>query len=540
MIDELDVHDIALIKDASIRPSSAMTVITGETGAGKTALLAACRLVMGQRADRDMVRDGSPSADVEGRLYLDEEGTEREVVVSRSVTADGRSRVKIDGRMASVTELAELIGPTISLCSQHDQVTLIRPAMHRIFLDRWAQIPTSALFADYASAYETERQCFERLQRLEADLLASDAKLEEARFTLRQIDGVGPTVEDYEELISALNKSENAELLARASSEAHATLSGDQGVLDLMNAAIASLEQGSAADPEMSAFARSLRDALFTVEDVARDVSRYDDAFEFDAASVGLMQDRVAAYQSLMRAFGPTVEDVVARGEEARGVIEAQENSDASLETARTKLAEARDELFRAGTSLHEERARQAPRFAAEMNAILADLGMGNSSLSCDVVLADVDAWTESGPDDVSFMFMPAPGMQPRPLSKIASGGELGRVMLALHVAMGDRDSIPTLVFDEVDAGVGGTTAGDLGNVLARLSETHQVIVVTHSAQIAARADKHYIVSKASAVDDVHTEISEAEGDVRVREIARMLSGTLTDASLVHARELLR
>lgn len=583
MIDEIDVRNLALIREAAIAPSPRMTVITGETGAGKTALLAACRLLMGQRADKDMVREGAAMAEVEGRLYLaegadvvegaegvfagDEEGERGAgvdagvdeggaagsgsadvvdgafagdgVVVARTLSSDGRSRVKINGRMASVGELADFVGPSISLCSQHDQVALIRPAMHRIFLDRWAQVPESEEFASYREAFAHERECRARLERLERDAQASDAKLEEARFKMRQIGAVDPSVDDYEELMCALRRAENAELLARTSTQAHAALSGDGGALDSMNSAISLLEDGAVADSELGQIASALRDALYAIEDAARDAGRYADALDFDAAGVESMQERAAAYQSLMRAFGPTVADVVAAYEAACAIVAAHDGADGALSQAKAELAQAEVALSAAASQLHGLRVQVAPRFAAEMNAILAQLGMGASSLSCCVDMSDRASWSQDGPDAVRFMFTPSAGMQPRPLSKIASGGELGRVMLALHVAMGERDGISTLVFDEVDAGVGGNVASAVGDVMARLSQTHQVIVVTHSAQLASRADKHFIASKSEGASGMETCIREVAGEARVAEVARMLSGSLTDASMVHARELL-
>lgn len=548
MIDEIDVRNLALIREASIAPSPRMTAITGETGAGKTALLAACRLMMGQRADKDMVREGEPLAEIEGRLYLegddaagdgaDDAGLDG-TVVSRTLSSDGRSRVKINGRMASVGELSESVGPSISLCSQHDQVTLMKPAMHRVFLDRWAQISDSCELASYGEAFERERECRARLAQIELDARASDAKLEEARFRMRQIGAVDPSVDDYEELLRSLRRSENAELLARTSSGAHSALSGDGGALDSVNLAISLLEDGSAADSELGGLAEALRESLYSIEDVARDAGRYADALDFDSAGVEAMQERVAAYQSLMRSFGPAVEDVIGAYEEARAVVEAHDGADGVLSATRAELAAAEDALSDAASVVHRMRAEAAPRFASEMNAILSQLGMGSASLSCDVRMHDRQSWAQDGPDSVRFMFTPSAGMQPRPLSKIASGGELGRVMLALHVAMGERDGISTLVFDEIDAGVGGSVASAVGDVMVRLSQTHQVIVVTHSAQLAARADKHFIASKEADESGAATRILETDGEGRVAEIARMLSGSLTDASLVHARELL-
>ena len=547
MIDELEAHDIALIERATIRPSSRMTAITGETGSGKTALLMACRMVMGARADKTMVREGSEEASVSCRLFLgkgdvggdhDVDG-DHEVVVDRQLSVNGRSRVRIDGRMASVSELASIVGPTISLCSQHDQVALVRTDSQLSFLDSWGKVRESEAFAEYSRAFEEEGEARHDLERLQANLMAKDEQLEQARFVARQIGAVDPSAEDYEELLSSVRKAENAELLTRTTSEAHAALSGEGGALDQMNAAIALMQDASRADGSFAAYADSLSEALYAVEDVAREIGHLDDAFEFDAASIGLMQERISAYQSLIRSYGPDLEDVMARYEEALELIATHEDSDRLLQEALGRLASAKERTDSAARAMHLERERCARGFSDELNRVLSELGMGSSTLSCDVAMTERSHWNRTGPDAVSFMFTPVAGMSPRPLSKIASGGELSRVMLALHVVMGRRDEVSTLVFDEVDTGTGGETASALARVLARLAESHQVIVVTHSAQIAAAADRHYVVTKGDADGSVRTEIAESSGDDRVVEIARMLSGDRTEASLEHAKELL-
>lgn len=546
MIDELEVRNLALIKEASIRPSEKMTVITGETGAGKTALLSACRLIMGQRFDKDMLRADTDRAEVEARLFIDDiedtnciDTNSNEYVISRLIGADGRSRARINGRIASVGELSDVVGSSISLCSQHDQVALVRPSSHLSFLDRWAKIGSSPQYLEYENAFNHYKNCQEKLSRLQSDAKLSDSKLAEARFKLQQIDAVEPSIEDYNNIIATLNKARNAEMLARTTSGAHDALSGERGALDLVSEAISLLEEGSCADEKMEELASTLRDTLYVIEDVARDVSRLEDDCDFDASEIDAMQERVSAYHSLMRAYGPEISDVVQVADEARELIQLIDKSDEVLAQAKCEAESAYSALVCAASDLHELRATSSKTFSQKLNEILSRLGMGNSSLECNVSLEDESLWTDKGPDAVSFMFKPTPDSHSRPLAKIASGGELGRVMLALHVAMGNKDATPTLVFDEVDAGIGGQTANALGNEMATLAKTHQVIVVTHSAQIAVLADKHYVVRKSFDEGETHTEIVQLEGDERVKEVARMLSGSLTDASLIHARELL-
>lgn len=546
MIDEICVNDIALIEEASIEPAPGLTAITGETGAGKTALLNACRLLSGQRGDKTMVREGASEACVSGRFYVaatDEEllasGAEREVCVVRRMSADGRSRVKLDGQIASVTELSEAVAPLIDLCSQHDQHALMSRSAHRNLLDLFAASALDGLAEAYADAFSQATRARAHLDEIVCARRSSDARLEEARFLLSQVDPVDPSLADYEELTAFVRRSENAEVLARTSNEAHEALSCEQGVLDGLNAAIALIEEGARYDDALAPHAESLREATYIVEDVAREVLRYRDAIDLDMSTLEQCQLRVAEYQGLIRKYGPALEDVIAKADEARRQVSMLEDSEGAEEVARAAVAQAEEALSAAATALHDARAEAAPRLAAEANEVMEGLQMGSASIECVVDMLPRGSWTAQGPDDVELLFKPSSNMGVRPLSKVASGGELSRIMLALHVVMGEADGISTLVFDEIDAGVGGSVANALASVLARLARTHQVIVVTHLAQVASRADKQYAVIKQETDGVASTTITQVAGEERVTEIARMLSGTESSASLAHARELL-
>lgn len=556
MIDEIQVRNLALIEEAAIRPSAGMTVITGETGAGKTALLASCKLLMGQRADRDMVRQGQQEAEVQGRFFLPlaaseaPEGeddpvvsdphanAEAELVVDRRVTSDGRSHVKMNGRMASVSELSDAVSPYVSLCSQHDQQMLTKQSAQRRYLDVWAGVDKDGLLGEYREAFLDAKKARAELDDVKAMAQAGDSRVEEALFKLRQIDAVSPSQEDYDELMRALRKSENAEMLARTSSESRDVLSGEEGVLDALNAAIVLLDEGARADDSLKAMANTLREATYIVEDVAHDVSRYADAIDLDVSSLDQMQERASSYQSLLRAYGPTMDDVLSVECEARAIVEAHEDADAVLAAAEERVALAEDTLALAAKALSESRSAAAPGLSDAVNEVLAKLEMSGAELVVSVSKLPREDWSESGADSVIIEFRPSSGMQARPLSRIASGGELSRVMLALHAVMGNRDEVPTLVFDEIDAGVGGTAALALADVLSSLAETHQVIAVTHLPQVAARASVHYVASKSAHEGVASTSIVEVSGDERTQEIARMLSGSITESSLKHAQEL--
>ena len=545
MIDEIRVRDLALIKEAALAPSPRLTVISGETGAGKTALISACKLIIGARADSSLVRQGSGAAEVSGRLFASPaaagtgEGPDGddEVVVCRKVGADGRSRATLNGAMASATELARTIGPLIELCGQHEFQTLLKPAGHGRILDTWSCEAGDAAAA-YRMAFERHAEAAAALEAVRARASASHTQLDEARFTLQHIEGVNPGPGEYEEVREYLSRAEHAETLARNSHGAAAALSDEGGALDALNSAIALLDEAARVDEELAPYAASLRETCFVVEDVARDMAGYCDNIDFDSASLAHAQERMGALQGLMRSFGPSMNEVFARWEEASALVSLVDDADEQIQAAEEKLAEAEEGLQAAARAYADARRSAAPAFAKAVSAVMARLDMGSAELICTVEALDRDQWSRSGPDAVTFEFRPGKSMQPRPLARIASGGEIGRVMLAVKVVLGAKDGTETLVFDEVDAGVGGSTANALAGVLAEVAESHQVIVITHLAQVAVMADAHYTVEKTGG-DAPETLLREVSGEERVREVARLLSGGATETSLAHAREML-
>ena len=548
MIDEIQVRNLALIKQASLVPAPGLTVLTGETGAGKTALLSALKLLMGVRADKDFVRDGEQSLEVSGRFFGlanaegpdgDKEASD-ELVAARRVSSDGRSRVTLDGRMASVRELAARVASTIDLCGQHEQQQLMKPTAHVRMLDAWAGEAVAMPQNAYKQAFSQAKAAAEELDHVLNAGAASSAKLDEARFTLQRIDAVGPREGEYEELSACLARAEHAEALALAANRAHEALGGDEGAIDLLNSAIAALDEGGRFDADLSALADSLREAGFALEDVARSARDYRDGVEFDPEALEQDQERMSALQGLLRAYGPRMVDVLAARDEAADLVSAVDDAAERERAARKKVDAAEQKLASAAQALDQARRTAAPQFAEQVTAQMSRLEMGGAELLCEVRPLPRESWTQAGPSEVEFLFRPGAGMQARPLARIASGGEVSRVMLAIKVVLGQADSVDTLVFDEVDAGVGGSTAVALADVLVDLARTHQVIVVTHLAQVAVRGNAHYTVNKVAGTDGKpQTNLQQLSAEQRPAEIARMLSGDATQASLAHAREML-
>lgn len=555
MIDEIHVRNLALISEASLMPVRGLTVLTGETGAGKTALIGALKLLMGGRASADMVRDGQRELEVSGRFFglapcdsrpakdaipceapASPGNLADEVVVVRKVSADGRSRATLNGTMASMGELAAAIAPTIDLCGQFEHQQLARAATHLSLFDAWAGNEVEQAASTYAAAFEQAAQAAQRLEQVRSASELSASKLDEARFVLRRIQEVDPQPGEYEQLQHDLQIAENAEALATAISTARAALGDDGGALDGLNTAAAALESVAQVDEQLAASAQSLREAGFVLEDVAAVVRDFAGQVDFDAETLAFQQERFSTLQGLMRTYGPRMEDVFAKADEAAQAISLVDDYDQNLQRAQRQSDEAEAALASAADALDAARSKLAPQFADEVTAIMRRLHMGEAQLLCKLERAPRSAWTALSPSAFEFLYSPVADGHPRPLSKIASGGEMSRVLLAVKAVLGAKDTVQTLVFDEVDAGVGGETATALAQLLVELAQTHQVIVVTHLAQVAVFGDAHYVVRR----EGDETAIVEVADVQREQEIARMLSGAITDASLAHARELLQ
>ena len=563
MIDEIQVENLALIREATLVPARGLTVLTGETGAGKTALLSALKLLMGARADKDAVRDGEEALSVSGRFYgavfsgfassddlagrssadavesgEADDGVPVELVAMRRVTSDGRSRVSIDGRMASVGELARAIAPTIDLCGQHEHQQLMKTSQHVRMLDAWAGDAVVQARTAYEEAFATANAAAAELTRVREAGEASSAKLDEARFVLQRIDAVDPREGEYDELLDDLARVEHAEALAVAANGAHEALAGEQGAIDALGSAVAALDGAARYDAKL---ADALREAGYVLEDMARETRDYREGVEFDPETLAQQQERMASLQGLLRTYGPRMEDVLARRAEAADLVSLVDDAAERERAAQRELDLAEEALAQAASALADARAEAAPRFAEAVTAQMDRLEMGGAQLVCDLAPLERVQWTKAGPQAVEFLFRPGAGMQARPLARIASGGEVSRVMLAVKVVLGEVDDVDTLVFDEVDAGVGGSTAVALADVLADLARTHQVIVVTHLAQVAVRGQAHYVVRKAAGDEGAmpETDLRQLPESERPAEIARMLSGDATETSLAHAREML-
>lgn len=567
MLTELRISGLGVIDEAVADFSPGLSVLTGETGAGKTMVVTGLRLLAGGRADPGRVRRGSDKALVEGRFdlstaatlndddrreldeLLDESDADRDedgsVIAVRRVGADGRSRARLGGRSVPAGTLGRFCAPLLAVHGQNDQLRLLRSDHQRDAVDTHGGDEARDALAAYRQTYrqwrEAEASLAERTGR--ARELAREADL--LKMGLEEIDALAPQAGEEAELDALIRRLTDSEELREVARSAHEALTGDGestepmvGVLDQLRQRLAGTD-----DPALDPIATSIGQAVAALGDAATELGLYLAELPEDAADLDSAQERRHDLRALTRKYGTDVDDVIAWAEKARHRLTEVDTSDSAVAELEATVARLAAELSDRGDTLTKIRRTAGADLAERVSAELSKLSMGGSRLAVNVVRngEGLDGASESGLDEVSLELEGPSGSVP--LGKGASGGELSRVMLALEVVLAERSGGGTLVFDEVDAGVGGRAALSIGKRLARLARTHQVIAVTHLAQVAAYADTHLVVHKDSDADAGDTVVSGvravADAD-RVTELARMLAGMEdTDTGLAHARELL-
>ncbi|WP_348786947.1 DNA repair protein RecN [Leifsonia sp. NPDC080035] len=559
-IEEISIRDLGVIADAALPLGPGFTAITGETGAGKTMVVSALGLLLGERADTGAVRLGSPQAWVEGRWRVPQNGDvvervrdaggdvdelgggEAELVLTRSVSAEGRSRAVVGGRSAPVSVLTELGGQLVVVHGQSDQIRLRSAVAQREALDRFAGPDFAASVETYAQVYHRWRDNRAELDELVSDQERRAREAEDLRVAMAEIETVAPQAGEETELAERAERLTNLEELRLAAAGARELLSAEESegadALGLLDNARRQLERVAPHDAELTPLAEAVANANYLVSDIAAQLSTYLATLDTDGArELEIVQERRAELATLVRKYGPTLEDVIATLETGSlRLLELDGDADRIQELAREVEA---DEALVAelAADLGARRREAAARLADAVSDELAALAMPDARIVVEVT--ERDEYTASGRDQVAILLRPHPGAEPRPLGKGASGGELSRVMLAIEVVIAGTDPVPTFIFDEIDAGVGGASAIEIGRRLARLAESAQVIVVTHLAQVAAFATNHLTVVKGNDGAVTESSVRRLDGDERIAEMARLLSGLPdSDSGLAHAREL--
>jgi DNA repair protein RecN (Recombination protein N) len=535
MLEELHVRDLALIEEAWLEFGTGLNVLSGETGAGKTVLIEALQLLVGERADSSLVRSGADEALVEGRFEVGS----RERTARRRVSAQGRSRAYLDDGMASVGELAEELGPLVDLHGQHDHQALLRPGVHAGLLARFGGEQVASARARYEGAFAAAQEAQRRLDDVRDSRAERQARREALESVRDDIDAVAPEPDEDAALEGLLPRLRHAERLAEAAAAAYRALRDEGGAVDATAGAAKALGASRDVDPTLDDMREEIEGSLAVLEDVASRLRDYGEGLEHDPGELDRTQARLAALDALKRRHGPTLADILVAREAAIDALEELDGDTERLSALAEAARVAEASLAQAGSDLAGAlRAVVAP-FEGALGQAAEDLAMGAGRFGVEVEDLPRERWSQGWPARVEFLFSSSAGDAPKSLVKVASGGEVSRVMLALKSVLGQADSTPVLVFDEIDAGIGGATAVAVGRRLANLARDRQVIVVTHLAQVAAFADRHLVVRKDECDERAVTSVEAVEGDARVAELARMLSGSDSDAGLAHARELL-
>ncbi|WP_068258564.1 DNA repair protein RecN [Janibacter limosus] len=573
MLRELHIRDLGVIEDATLSLHPGLTVVTGETGAGKTMVVTGLGLVLGGRADAALVRTGSEEAFVEAELELAEDhlarqtaadaggvADEPELLLSRTVSAAGRSRAHVGGRRAPIGVLTELGEGLVAVHGQADQWRLKRPAQHRALLDAFGGDDVGSAVVAVAAAFREWQQAKGELTQLVESERTRLQEIELLTHQLEQIDAVDPVAGEDAELAGEAERLGHAEELRTGTDTAHRLLSdqdsfaGDDVVGRIARAGeeLARLVEH---DPRLGDLQRRLAEVGVLASELAADLSAYAADIEVDPARLSTTQSRIAAVRDLTRRYGEDVDAVLRHRDEARQRLLGLQGADDRIEELTRTVSESAESLVAAAGALTRARVAAATRLSSAVEDELAHLGMPKARVevvveprsdegAVEVITGSGETLrvTADGADSVEVRVAANRGTPPRSVAKAASGGELSRIMLAIEVATAGTtgSQVPTFVFDEVDAGVGGRAALDVGARLAALARTSQVIVVTHLAQVAAHADRHLVVHKAHGDQVTSSGVRQVDGDERLAELSRMMGGDDTSVGLRHAEELLQ
>ncbi|MEU0394087.1 DNA repair protein RecN [Streptomyces sp. NPDC006208] len=566
------IRSLGVIDDAVVELSPGFTAVTGETGAGKTMVVTSLGLLLGGRADPALVRIGAKSAVVEGRIRMpadapaalraEEAGAELDegtLLISRTISAEGRSRAHLGGRSVPVGMLSELADELIAVHGQTDQQGLLRPARQREALDRYAGDAVTGPHAKYAAAYRRLRAVSAELDELTTRARERAQEADLLRFGLNEVAGVEPRAGEDVELAAEAERLGHAEALASAAAVAHGALAGNpedpEGVdaTTLVAGAGRALDAVRSHDPALAALADRMGEISILLGDVAGELAGYADNLDADPLRLAAVEERRAALTQLTRKYGEDIASVLAWAEEGAARLIELDGDDDRIGELTAERDALRDELSGLAQALTDARTEAAARFAEAVTEELASLAMPHARVSFAIrqsEAADEASGVEVGGrsvvygpygvDEVELLLAPHPGAPPRPIAKGASGGELSRVMLAVEVVFAGTDPVPTYLFDEVDAGVGGKAAVEIGRRLAKLAKSAQVVVVTHLPQVAAFADRQLLVEKTNDGSVTRSGVTVLEGEDRVRELSRMLAGQEdSQTARAHAEELL-
>ena len=549
MLSCLQIENVAVIQKAEVHFQPGLNVLTGETGAGKSILIDSINAILGNRTSKDLVRTGASKAVIRASFAqipdvvldkLEAAGYERsaELLLSREITAEGKSSCRINGMPTTAAVLRELCGGLININGQHDSVGLLNPAHHLSILDDYAQ--NAKLYQEYYVLYRSLVKVKKELDAMITDEAEKQRRIDLLSYQVQEIDDAGLTAGEEQTLESRRKVLANASTIRDRIAQCYALLSGGDeapGAVDLLGEASNAVDAAAQLDGELSAGAGQLLDLYYTAKDVAADLIGRLDAYDTNDAELDEIEQRIDLIYKLRRKYGDTVEDILAFGERARKELEMIQSSQERVE----HLQKEQRRLYTLAREKAEALTQTRLKAFDELNKRISDtldfLNMPGVRMTLRHTRGPL---ASHGQDSIEFYISTNPGEAPKPLAKIASGGELSRITLAIKNAMADKDAVPTVIYDEIDSGVSGKAASRIGEVLRQSAEGHQILCITHTAQIAALADCHLLIQKNITNERTYTEIHPLDENGRVEALARLISGDhVTELSLANAREML-
>ena len=550
MLSSLQIENVAVIQKAEVHFEPGLNVLTGETGAGKSILIDSINAILGNRTSKDLVRTGAAKAVIRAVFEqvppavldkLEQSGYERSeaLLLSREITAEGKSSCRINGMPATAAVLRELCGGLININGQHDSVGLLNPAHHLDILDDYAQNRT--VFQEYYTLYRELVRVKRELDALITDEAEKQRKIDLLQYQVQEIEDAGLTAGEEQTLENRRKVLSNASAIRDRLAQSYALLSGSDdaaGAVDLLGEASNAVDAAAQLDPALTAAAGQLLDLYYNAKDVAADLIGRLDAYDTNDAELDEVEQRLDLLYRLKRKYGSTVEDVIAFGQKAREELDSIQHSQQrydALQAEKLRLyAKAREKA----EALTQTRLKAFEELNTRISGTLDFLNMPGVRMTLRHTRGPL---ASHGQDSIEFYISTNPGEAPKPLAKIASGGELSRITLAIKNAMADKDAVPTVIYDEIDSGVSGKAAGRIGEVLRQSAQGHQILCITHTAQIAALADCHLLIQKNVSNERTYTEIHPLDENGRVEALARLISGDhITELSRANAREMLQ
>ena len=549
MLSSLQIENVAVIQKANVHFEKGLNVLTGETGAGKSILIDSINAILGNRTSKDLVRTGAAKAVIRAAFEdvppavldsLEKAGYERSeaLLLSREITAEGKSTCRINGKPATAAVLRELCGGLININGQHDSVGLLNPARHEGILDAYAQ--NSAEYQAYYAIYRELVSVKKALDAMITDESEKQRRIDLLSYQVQEIDDAGLTAGEEQTLESRRKVLANASTIRDRIAQCYALLSGGDeapGAVDLLGEASNAVDAAAQLDGELSAGAGQLLDLYYTAKDVAADLIGRLDAYDTNDAELDEIEQRIDLIYKLRRKYGDTVEDILAFGERARKELEMIQSSQERVEHLQKEQRRLYTLAREKAEALTQTRLKAFDELNKRISGTLDFLNMPGVRMT---LRHSRGPLASHGQDSIEFYISTNPGEAPKPLAKIASGGELSRITLAIKNAMADKDAVPTVIYDEIDSGVSGKAASRIGEVLRQSAEGHQILCITHTAQIAALADCHLLIQKNITNERTYTEIHPLDENGRVEALARLISGDhVTELSLANAREML-